>query len=81
MSSQDLCETVTPEKPTQNQSCVDFGPVESGCHCDCTDWHGHPGTVQEAGAQEQHQQPFPSQGSNNINMEEVFKQYGRRTMT
>lgn len=58
MSSQDLRETVPPEEPTQNQPGVDFTPVELLRHGHHTDGHGHPGPVQQAGAQEQHQHPF-----------------------
>lgn len=62
-SSQDLCETVTPEESAQNQPRIDLAPVKHGCHRDRTDWHGHPGTVEEARANEQHRDPFLSHGS------------------
>lgn len=67
MSSQDLSETVAPEESAQDEAGVNLTPVEGGGHRNGTDWHGHPGTVEEAGAQKQHEDPFLSQGSaNNI---------------
>lgn len=63
MSSQDLCEAVTPEESPQNQTGIDFTPMKSCCHRHDTDRHGHPRTEQQAGAQKQHHTPFSDERS------------------
>lgn len=63
VSSQDLCETVTPEESTQNHPRINFTPMKRSSHWDGADRHGHPRTIEEAGAHKQHHDPFSSQGS------------------
>lgn len=72
MSSQDLCETVTPEESTQNQPRIDLTPVKRGCHWHGTDWHDHPRTVKEASANEQHRDPFLSHGSVSVKWKDFY---------
>lgn len=72
MSSQDLCETVSPEEPTQNQPGVDFTPVELLRHGHDTDGHDHPGAVQQAGAQKQHHYPFSEERPTEVKTVSMF---------
>lgn len=61
MTSQHLSEAVTPEEAPHYHTRLCLAPAKRGGHVDSTDWHGHPGTVEETRAQEEHHRPLLSQ--------------------
>lgn len=59
VASKHLREAVAPEEAAQHHARLPLAPFELLRHADGTDWHGNPGAVQEAGAEQEHHCPNP----------------------